>query len=53
MLEVLKFAGYAAVGGILVFCAMRYAQLRYEAGYRAGLAGREVPPVGNAPRRRG
>jgi hypothetical protein len=51
MLEVLKFAGYAAVGGILVFCAMRYAQLRYEAGYRAGLAGREVPPVPNARRR--
>ena len=51
MLEVLKFAGYAAVGGILVFCAMRYAQIRYEAGYRAGLAGREVPPMHNARRR--
>lgn len=52
MVEVLKFAGYAAVGGVLVFIAMRYAQLRYEAGYRAGLAGREVPPPHNAARRR-
>lgn len=40
MLEVLKFAGYAIVGGALVFIAMRYAHAQYDAGYRDGRADR-------------
>lgn len=51
MIEVVKFAGYAAVGGIIVFIAMRYAQLRYEAGYRDGRAERRAPAEANMRRR--
>ena len=36
MIEVLKFAGYAVVGGALVFVAMRYAAAQYDRGYRDG-----------------
>lgn len=53
MWEVVKFVGYAAVGGVLVFCAMRHGQRRFDAGYRAGLAEKRVLPESNAPRRRG
>ncbi len=51
MLEVMKFAGYALVGGALVFIAMRYAQAQYDAGYRAGRTDRRGLQEENERRR--